>query len=229
MTFAEIDQVIGAFARAAQESEKLGFDGIELHAAHGYLVDQFLWKVTNLRQDRFGGDVASRSQFAADIIAACRESVSDSFPIFVRISQWKTVDFTARLFDSPREIDEGLAPLVAAGASLIHCSTRRFWEPEFDSSELTFAGWVRKVTGLPTMTVGSVGLQGPSFLDTLVKGEGAEVADLSALEILFAQEQFDLVAVGRALISDPDLITKVRLGRLDERVRFDVSDLATLK
>lgn len=80
MTQKDLDDVIGAFADAAAAAERLGFDGVELHGAHGYLIDQFLWAGSNRRTDAYGGDIVARTRFAAEIVAACRAAVSDAFP-----------------------------------------------------------------------------------------------------------------------------------------------------
>ncbi|MGK5497429.1 12-oxophytodienoate reductase, partial [Streptomyces sp. URMC 125] len=158
MTLQDIDDVIAAFAAGAADAEARGFDGVEIHGAHGYLVDQFLWSGTNRRTDAYGGDIASRTRFAAEIVAACRAAVSDAFPIVFRTSQWKMSDYRARLAETPQELEAVLAPLAEAGADVFHCSTRRYWLPEFEGSDLNLAGWAKKLTGRPVITVGSVGL-----------------------------------------------------------------------
>jgi 2,4-dienoyl-CoA reductase-like NADH-dependent reductase (Old Yellow Enzyme family) len=89
ITEAEIDAVITPYAEGAATAERLGFDGIEIHGAHGYLVDQFLWDQTNTRDDHYGGDLRRRTTFAVEMIRACRAHVSDGFPIVLRFSQWK--------------------------------------------------------------------------------------------------------------------------------------------
>jgi len=226
MTLADIDAVIDAFATAARSAMDIGFDGVELHGAHGYLIDQFLWSVTNLRTDRFGGGLVERSQFAADVIREVRSRTAPDFPIVLRYSQWKQQDYAARLADTPQELEVILAPLVEAGVDLFDCSQRRFWEPAFAGSDLNLAGWTRKLTGKPTMTVGSVGLTS-EFLDSMA-GERGGVADLGRLLEMFADDQFDLVGVGRAIIADPDWANKVREGRFEALLPFSREALATL-
>lgn len=76
MTRTDLDAVIGAFAEAATAAERIGFDGVELHGAHGYLLDQFLWAGTNRRTDAYGGAPVARTKFAAELVAAVREAVS---------------------------------------------------------------------------------------------------------------------------------------------------------
>src|SRR3546814_692667 len=181
MTEAEIADVIEAFAKGGEEAYRNGFDGVALHAGHGYLIDQFFWDVTNLRTDRYGGSIARRATFAAEIVSAIRRRTSPDFPIMLRWSQWKLQDYGAKLVDTPAELEEFLTPLVDAGVDIIDCSQRRFWEPGFEGSDLNLAAWSKKITGKPTMTVGSVGLNQELF--ATLAGETGAPARLDRLEI----------------------------------------------
>jgi 2,4-dienoyl-CoA reductase-like NADH-dependent reductase (Old Yellow Enzyme family) len=116
--------------------------------------------------------------------------------------------------------------LADAGADIFHCSQRRFWEPEYEGSDLNFAGWAKKLTGKPTITVGSVGLSG-EFIASF-GGESSQPASLDELMRRFDRGDFDLVAVGRALISDPDWVLKVRDGRDSELKDYSPAALASL-
>jgi 2,4-dienoyl-CoA reductase-like NADH-dependent reductase (Old Yellow Enzyme family) len=204
MSGTDIGDVVDAFADAARSARLIGFDGIELHAAHGYLIDQFLWQATNRRADEYGGaTIRDRTRFASDIIRACRVAAGPNFPIVMRISQWKVGHYQTRLAHGPAELAELLEPLVDAGVDVFHCSQRRFWQPEFDGSSLNLAGWAKKITGKPTITVGSVGLADSDFL-TYLDGKGAATADVDEVCARLERAEFDLVAVGRALIADPD-------------------------
>lgn len=226
MTQRDLDDVIGAFAEAAAAAERIGFDGVELHGAHGYLLDQFLWAGTNRRTDAYGGDLVARTKFAAEVVAAVRETVSAEFPIIFRYSQWKSEAYDARLAETPEELDAVLAPLAAAGVDAFHASTRRYWLPEFDGSDLNLAGWTKKLTGKPVITVGSVGLDG-DFLRGFA-GEGAPLKSLDDLLDRLERDEFDMVAVGRALLQDPEWAAKVLDGRLDELKPYDAAALKTL-
>ena len=223
----EVADVIAAFARAAGHAERLGFDAVELHAAHGYLIDQFFWEGTNRRDDRFGGpSLPERSRFAAEILKAVRRAVSDAFPVIIRLSQWKLQDYAVRLAQTPREMEAWLKPLADAGADAFHCSQRRFWEPEFEGSDLNFAGWAKTLTGKPTITVGSVGLSG-EFI-TGFAGETSHPAPLDELIRRLERGDFDLVAVGRALLADPQWALKIRDGRQGELTDFSREAMAAL-
>ncbi|MDQ0684587.1 2,4-dienoyl-CoA reductase-like NADH-dependent reductase (Old Yellow Enzyme family) [Streptomyces achromogenes] len=226
MTQRDLDDVIGAFAEAAAAAERIGFDGVELHGAHGYLLDQFLWAGTNRRTDAYGGDLVARTKFAAEIVAAVRATVSAEFPVVFRYSQWKSDAYDARLAETPEELEALLAPLAAAGVDAFHASTRRYWLPEFDGSDLNLAGWTKKLTGKPAITVGSVGLDG-DFLRGFA-GEGAPVKGIDDLLDRLERDEFDMVAVGRALLQDPEWAAKVLGGRLDELKPYDAAALRTL-
>ncbi|MFD3932871.1 NADH:flavin oxidoreductase [Streptomyces sp. NPDC058614] len=227
MTQADLDDVIAAFAEAAAAAERIGFDGVELHGAHGYLIDQFFWEGTNRRTDAYGGDLVARTKFATEIVAAVRAAVSPDFPILFRYSQWKQEAYDARLAETPEELGALLTPLAEAGVDAFHASTRRYWLPEFEGSDLNLAGWTKKLTGKPTITVGSVGLDGGDFLRSFA-GEGAQTASLDNLLDRLERDEFDLVAVGRALLQDPEWAAKVLDGRLGELGSYEAASLRSL-
>ncbi len=217
MTAGDIERAITAFADAAREAQDLGFDGIEIHGAHGYLIDQFFWAGTNERTDEYGGSLSQRTKFVTDIVRAIRAEVGSNYPIVLRYSQWKQQDFEARLAETPNELASFLEPLVDAGIDAFHCSTRRFWEPEFEGSDLNLAGWTKKLTGKTTITVGSVGLD-DEFVSSL-SGKNADTSGVSRIEELakrLDREEFDLIAVGRAVLVDPQWANKIRDSRFDE-------------
>ncbi|MFD7578824.1 NADH:flavin oxidoreductase [Kitasatospora sp. NPDC059817] len=226
MTRTDLDAVIGAFAEAATAAERIGFDGVELHGAHGYLLDQFLWAGTNRRTDAYGGDPVARTKFTAELVAAVRAAVSPEFPVIFRYSQWKSENYEARLAETPEELEAILTPLAEAGVDAFHASTRRYWIPEFDGSDLNLAGWTKKLTGRPTITVGSVGLDG-DFVGAF-RGEGSPVQAIDNLLDRLERDEFDLVAVGRALLQDPQWAAKVLSGRHADLRPYDADALRTL-
>ena len=230
MSDEDIADTVAAFASAAADAKRLGFDTIEFHGAHGYLIDQFFWDATNMRDDPYGGaTLKERARFAAEIIAATRAAVGSDYPIILRVSQWKQQDYRVRLAETPQLMHDWLMPLVDAGVDILHCSQRRFWEPEFpeiDGREgLNFAGWAKKITGAVTISVGSVGLSSDFFGS--FTGVRAETASLDRLINRMGRAEFDLIAVGRALIVDPDWAEKVRAGRLDALTPFETQALAS--
>ncbi|MYW62559.1 12-oxophytodienoate reductase [Streptomyces sp. SID8379] len=226
MTQQDLDDVVAAFAQAAADAERIGFDGVELHGAHGYLLDQFLWEGTNRRTDGYGGDPVARTKFAEEIVAAVRAKVSPDFPILFRYSQWKQQDYKARLAETPQELEAILSPLAAAGVDVFHASTRRYWLPEFDDSGLNLAGWTKKITGKQVISVGSVGLDG-DFVKAF-QGQGSPVKGIDNLLDRMEAEEFDMVAVGRALLQDPEWAAKVLADRFDELKPYDADALKTL-
>jgi 2,4-dienoyl-CoA reductase-like NADH-dependent reductase (Old Yellow Enzyme family) len=231
MSEAAIADTVAAFAKAASDAKHLGFDAVEIHGAHGYLIDQFFWSGTNERTDRYGGrTIAERARFGAEIIAAVRAAVGPDFPIILRVSQWKQQDYTARLATTPQEMESWLQPLVDAGADILHCSQRRYWQAEFPEIDgetgLNFAGWAKKLTGAATISVGSVGLSQDS--SSAFRGESSTSVGLERLVERMERDEFDLIAVGRALLSDPLWVVKVQ-GQSNEPMRgFDPASLSVL-
>ena len=215
MSDADVADTIDAFARAAADAQRLGFDCVELHGAHGYLIDQFFWREVNLRGDAYGGTtVVQRGRFAADILRAVRKAVGPDYPIIIRLSQWKQQAFEARLAHTPDEMGQWLGLLAEAGADCFHCSQRRFWEPEFpdvNGSDLNFAGWAKK----------------GEFVASFA-GESSRAASLDELLRRLEREEFDLVGVGRALLQDPAWVEKVRDGRTAELQDFTREALMSL-
>jgi 2,4-dienoyl-CoA reductase-like NADH-dependent reductase (Old Yellow Enzyme family) len=226
MTQRDIDEAIEAFARSAAHAERLGFDGLELHGAHSYLIDQFFWEVTNRREDKYGGDLVARTRFAVELIREVRRAVSPDFPVVFRFSQWKQGDYRHKLAKSPRELEAFLTPLSEAGVDYFHASTRRFNDPEFEGSDLNLAGWTKKITGKPSITVGSVGLDS-DFLRSYA-GKEARAAGIDALIERLERDEFDLVAVGRAILADAAWAKKIREGREDDIRVFTPELMKTL-
>lgn len=226
MTQAHIEKVIKAFASAAADAQKMGMDGVEIHGAHGYLIDQFFWQGTNQRTDSWGGSMENRGRFAVEIIKAIRAATSADFPIVLRYSQWKQQDYSARLAHTPQELEQFLMPLSDAGVDIFHCSQRRYWEPEFADSNLNLAGWTKKLTGKPTITVGSVGLNGDFF--GAFKGQGSETRAIDDLVERLDNKEFDLVAVGRALLQDPNWANKIKHNKTSELTEYSGDALTSL-
>ena len=229
MSEAEIADTVDAFARAAADAERLGFDGIELMGAHNYLINQFFSEDLNLRSDRYGGStLLERSRFAVEILKAIRSVVTAGFPVILRLSQSKPMDFSARLAETPQALEHWLGVLVDAGADAFHLSQPKFWKPAFPEvdEELNLAGWAKKLTGVTTITVGSVGLSGD--VHESFKGKSARSTPLDELLARLEHGEFDLVAVGRALLQDPAWLEKVRERRVDQIADFTPEAFATL-
>lgn len=222
----DVADMVAAFAKGAGEAARLGFDCIEIHGAHGYLIDEFFWDVMNKREDKYGGGLPERAKFAGEIIAECRKAAGQDVPIILRWSQWKQQDYSVRLAETPDEMEAFLRVFVDAGVDILHCSQRRWWEPEFEGSTLNLAGWAKKLTGLPTMTVGSVGLDS-DFMGAFA-GEGSKTRPIADIFEPLERGEFDLVAVGRALLQDPYWAEKIKSERYDELQPYNGDALKTL-
>ena len=229
-TDAEVADMVAAYAKGAARAKDLGFDCIEIHGAHGYLIDEFFWGVMNTRSGKYGGDLVGRATFAGEVIAECRKAVGPDMPIILRWSQWKQQDYEARLAETPQEMEAFLRVFVDAGVDILHASQRRFWEPEFPEIDgekgLNLAGWCKKLTGLPSITVGSVGLSS-DFIGAFL-GEASKTRPIADAIERLDKGEYDLVAVGRALLQDPFWAQKIKEGRTEELADYDAKALATL-
>jgi 2,4-dienoyl-CoA reductase-like NADH-dependent reductase (Old Yellow Enzyme family) len=228
MPVSEIKNVVRAYGEAAANAKAVGFDGVEIHAAHGYLIDQFLWEKTNSRTDEYGGDIRRRTRFAVEVVEEVRQNVGPDYPVAFRYSQWKIDDYDAKLANTPAELEQLLTPLVDAGVDLFHASARRFWEPAFAGSDRTFAGWTRKITGKPVIAVGSVTL-GEDIMTSFTTDKDAAVTSIDRVLDGLEQGEFDMIAVGRSLIANPWWPDIVRRGAMDELRPFNRSVLAKLE
>ena len=226
MTEEDIDDTIKKFAESAVAAKQQGFDALEIHGAHGYLIDQFFWETTNPRTDRYGGKtIKERATFAVEAIKAIRAAVGEDMVIILRLSQWKQQDYAARLAHTPEQMAAWLQPLAEVGVDIFHCSTRRFWEPEYVGSDLNFAGWAKKVTGRPTVTVGSVGLS-TDMVESFSGKSSNKNNNLPELVRRLERGDFDLVAVGRAILQDFEWVKKVKEGTLDHLKEFTAESMA---
>jgi len=207
----EISDIITAFGKSAATARDIGFDAIAIHGAHGYLIDTFLWQETNFREDRWGGDLAERTAFAVALVREIRNRVGDALPIIFRFSQWKQQDFRARLAQTPAELESILGPIADAGVDIFDASQRYFDRAEFEGSDINLAGWARKLTGRHAMAVGGIGLRSGMY-DSNKAGLSSASNNLPRVVERFGAGEFDLVAVGRALLGDPGWVERLRCG-----------------
>jgi 2,4-dienoyl-CoA reductase-like NADH-dependent reductase (Old Yellow Enzyme family) len=225
-TETELTSIKRAFVQGALDAAEVGADGVELHSAHGFLLDQFLWPGTNLRTDRYGGPtITERATFVAEVAEAVREATGPGFIISVRISQWKESDYDARIVEEPGQLEQLVATLRSAGADIFHVSTRRFWLPEWDGSDLGLAGWVKSFTDAVVIAVGSVGLD----IDVMASLNGEEAQSTGAsrageLVRRFQRGDFDLISVGRSQIGDPEWVAKMTQHRVSDIRAFRAGD-----
>ena len=224
MTLNDIKETIDAYASDAKICEEIGFDGVEIHGAHGYLIDNFFWSGTNIREDEYGGTIQNRSQFVSDIIKSVRENVSENFIVGLRFSQWKQHDFEAKLASNPEELKMILTLPVESGLDYLHSSMRRFWESEFEGSNENLAYWTKKITKIPTIGVGSVGLDS-DFIDMTAPATPTSI-DKAIDDI--TNDKYDLIAVGRALLSDHEWVLKMKEGRVNDVIPYTKDALLNL-
>jgi len=220
----EIAAIIAAFVRSAANAKAVGFDGVALHGGHGYLIDAFLWQETNSRDDAWGGGIMRRTRFACELVKAIRTEVGPDFPILFRLSQWKLQNYEAKLAETPDELAIITGALVEAGVDIFDVSTRVFSTPAFAGSDMGLAGWVRKLSGKPVMTVGGIGFDkelAASFAEPT-----SALDNLDEVARRFEAGEFDLVALGRALLMDPEWVLKAQAGEPFEP--FDLSAYSRL-
>jgi 2,4-dienoyl-CoA reductase-like NADH-dependent reductase (Old Yellow Enzyme family) len=225
MTRQDLADTKAAYVRSAIIAQEVGAHGIEVHGAHGYLLDLFLWHETNQRDDEYGGKtLEERARFPEEIVSAIREATGPDFIISFRFSQWKEVDYGARIADHPDDLRPFIQRLERAGVNLFHVSTRRFdapaW-PELDPQR-SLASWVKTMTDLPVIAIGSVGLS-TDLAQDIFDDQEPELQveqDLSRVRAGLNAGDFDLIGVGRAQIANNDFVDRVRKNQLSDLRNF---------
>lgn len=217
MTRRDLEETKEAYVQSALIAREVGARGIEVHCAHGYLLDLFLWHETNRRDDEYGGaTLAERAAYPAEIVSAIRAATGPDFVISCRFSQWKEVDYGARIAEHPDDLGPFLARMRDAGVDMFHVSTRRFdtaaWS-ELDSRR-SLASWVKTMTDRPVVAIGSVGLTTDLARDIFDNEDPELRVEEDILRVRSGLEagDFDLIGVGRAQIANTDLVNRVRDG-----------------
>lgn len=195
MSRTDIDCVIGGFVDTAVRARDAGFDGVEVHAANGYLLDQFLTDYTNARGDEFGGSVANRIRLTARVVAGIRDRLGADFLLGVRVSQTKVNDFTYRWPGGAADAETIFSALADAGADYLHIASegRDFIETARLSDGRTITALAREVSGLPVMANGGM-------------------HDLDQTSAVLDGGHADLVSIGRGALSNPDLPARLLAG-----------------
>lgn len=219
MTDEDIADAIAAFARSAANARSVGFDGVALHGGHSYLIDSFFWSGTNRRRDRWGGSIENRVRFGVEVVRAIRAAIGPDMPISFRFSQWKIHDYAASIAANPDELAAMLQPLAEAGVDLFEASTRIYSTPAFDGSDLTLAGWTKKLTGAAVAAVGGVGLS--KDLQSSFAGGTVPLDNLDGVARRIGEGEFDLIETGRSLVMDPQFVRTVRDGEPFAPFRLD--------
>ncbi|ATQ77077.1 NADH:flavin oxidoreductase [Massilia violaceinigra] len=209
MSDAEISEAIDGFADAALRAKQAGFDGVEIHGANGYLLDQFLTEGTNLRNDRHGGDVERRLRLIVEVTRAVRTAVGREFTVGVRISQGKVNDFTHKWRDGENEAALIFKALATLPMDYVHTTEFEAWKSAFGNGA-SLAALARRHAGVPVIANGS--LHDPERAASLM-GSG----------------QADVVSLGRGALTHPDWPARVLRGApLDEFERGILSPIADL-
>lgn len=196
----DIDHVITGFVETAKGAVEAGFDGIEIHGAHGYLISQFLSAYSNRRTDAYGGSTRNRFRFARDIIRAVRDVVPDNRLLIFRISDWGIVDMDVSLFGTRAEYQEMIRLLSEEHVDAISVSTYDFRTPAL-GTESTMAELTREVTDIPIMICGGI-------------------HDRKSAEEALAHAQ--IVLSGKSMLLNPDWIADLKEGK--ELTRYNSKD-----
>lgn len=220
-------QVLDAFESAARASKDMGCDALEIHGAHGYLLDSFLDPSTNHRDDHYGGSVENRMRFPLEVVRRVRAATGPGYPVIYRFSQWMMDDYEGQKWGNPEELGVWVRALADAGVDILHVSTRRATDVPFpEHGPRTLAGWAAQGSGLPVIAVGSVAVT-LSMDQSYGEARDAVSDPAPALELVEAGE-IDLLAIGRSLIANPDWVQRVRTGAWETLKPFDKAMLDTL-
>jgi 2,4-dienoyl-CoA reductase-like NADH-dependent reductase (Old Yellow Enzyme family)/thioredoxin reductase len=196
-----IQDLVRKFGDAADRAREAGFELIEIHGAHGYLINQFLSNFSNIRDDAYGGDTVRRTRFAKEISQEVRNRVGDDFPISFKISAQEFVH-KGLTVDESIEI---LKILMQAGIDIVQVSAGNDATPEWISQPMFMekaclsdsAEKIKKVLNVPVMAVGRIN-------DPIIANE------------IIEKGKADLVCIGRGLLADPEMPRKALEGRLDD-------------
>ena len=200
----DIDHVILGFVETARGAMAAGFDGVEIHGAHGYLINEFLSAYSNQRTDGYGGSVANRYRFLHEIIQAVSPVIPENRLLTVRLSDWGVVDREISLFGAKEEYQEIIRRLSAEPLDAISVSTYDFKEKAFGTDQ-NMAQITREATHLPIMICG-------------------RIYDRSTAEE--ALQDADIALSAKSMLLNPNWVEEVRLGRPLRRYRSEEADIA---
>jgi 2,4-dienoyl-CoA reductase (NADPH2) len=199
----DLERVIDGFAQAAERAATAGFDGVEVHAGHGYLIDDFLSPATNHRDDRWGGSLENRARLLCEVVRATRSRVGAAFPIWFRINALEvfraggeTFEETLRVIDLAIEAGSDAAHVSAFADPAVAVGITRSHTPHEPNALVGFAAAVKERVKVPVITFGRI--------------------EPDDAERVVAEGRADFVAMGRKLLADPDLPAKLLDGRLDD-------------
>ncbi|MFB0521409.1 MAG: FAD-dependent oxidoreductase, partial [Desulfatiglandales bacterium] len=200
LTIDEIGEIIASFAEAALRAKKADFDGVELHGAHGYLISQFLSRSSNKRQDMYGGDLPNRARFLIEVIKAVKRAVGNDYPVWCRING---MEYGVEEGITLEEAQDTARMAQEAGVDAIHVSAtgprapNNLPSPTFVPAIIAhLTEGIKRAVTVPVIAVGKMTPE--------------------AAERILAEGKADLIAIGRALLADPELPNKVADNRLED-------------
>lgn len=189
----EITEVIAGFVNAAQRAQSAGFDGIELHGANGYLLDEFITAYTNQRKDEYGGSTENRVRLLVEVSKAVREAVGKDFTIGIRISQAKVNDYEHKWAGKEQDAEIIFSQLGQAGLDYIHVTEHKAWMPAFDTNGPSLAALAKKYGQIPVIANGH--LEDPVRANEMIENGEA-----------------DVVTLGKGALANHDWVNKVKNG-----------------
>jgi 2,4-dienoyl-CoA reductase-like NADH-dependent reductase (Old Yellow Enzyme family) len=211
ITREQMDEVRQGFVAAALRAKEAGFDGVEIHGANGYLLDQFLTDYLNLRTDEYGGSAQNRVRFLAEIARAVRLAVGPDMTVGIRISQSKVSDHDHRWAGGAEEAEVIFSTLAATGIDFLHTTEYKAYAPAFGGHGPSLAALAKQHSGLPVIANG--------HLD-----------DPETAAAMLADNAADVVALGKAALGNRDWPDRVKNGQpLDELDASLFAPLADVK
>lgn len=207
MSADDIAEAIDGFAQAARRAQEAGFDGVEIHGANGYLLDQFLTAHTNLRTDRYGGSVENRLRLTVDVIQAVRRATSAHFVVGVRVSQGKVNDFTHKWEGGEADAAQIFGTLGKQPVDYLHTTEFEAWRPAFGTAGPSLAALAKRHVSVPVLANGSL-------------------HDAGQADGIIARQEADFVSLGRGALTHADWPARLRAGKAHET--FDRGLLAPI-
>ncbi len=200
----DIEHVITGFVETARGAIEAGFDGVEIHGAHGYLISQFLSSYSNKRSDDYGGSVKNRFRFAHEVIQAVNKLIPDDRLLITRISNWGVADMEVSLFDTKEEYQEIIKLLSDEPIDAISVSTYEFQQTAFGTGK-NMAQLAREVTELPLILCGGI-------------------YDRASAEK--ALQDADIILAGKSALLNPHWVEDVRTNKTLKRYKSEEADIA---
>jgi 2,4-dienoyl-CoA reductase-like NADH-dependent reductase (Old Yellow Enzyme family) len=209
----DITEVINGFVNAAKHAKAAGFDGVEIHGANGYLLDQFLTDYTNKRTDEYGGSTENRVRLLVEVSRAVREAVGGHFTIGIRISQGKVNDYNHKWAGKEKDAEIIFGQLGHADLDFIHITEYEAWQPAFPKDEET----IGTNSGLDNGDL-SLAALAKKYGEVYVIANGHLEDPVKAKEIIEKGEA-DIITLGKGALANHDWVNKVKNG--EPLTKFD--------